>query len=382
MSAQELLTAAQNMRGLIESEADAIEANSAMSEPVVAALAEAGLFRLMVPKVLGGFEADIATIIDVSEAIAYADGSVGWGYCQNCTVMAYSAYLDADHGQQVASSRAAGGMFAPLGTAEKVDGGYRVSGNYLFGSGSGHAQYMGGAALVMENGEMIFDGELPEMISYIVPAEKINLKGNWDVMGLRGTGSYDFEVPEQVVSTGQTFPLFTTTPVNGGSFYGLGPIPIGTVNSVGWALGVGTRALDEIREIARNGRARLGVLPLREQQIFQRDLGLHSTAVASARALAKASYTRAVEGIEQGLDGEDIQRRILETKAAANYAVKVAKEAATFAWEASGSAGMRNPNRLQRCFRDLCVGSGHQVFDQRNYIELVKEGLGLEASPF
>ena len=74
--------------------------------------------------------------------------------------------------------------------------------------------------------------------------------------------------------------------------------------------------------------------------------------------------------------------RIRETKSAASYVTKVAKEAVRFAWEASGSAGMRNPSRLQRCFRDIHVGSGHQVFDQRNYAEIAKRELGLETAFF
>lgn len=382
MTANELLSAAQGLREIIESEADGIERDSTVSEPVVAAIADAGLFRLMVPESLGGHEAGVDTIIDVSEAISYADGSVGWAYCQNCSVMAYAAYLEKDFAEKVTGARAAAGMFAPLGMAEKTEGGFRVSGNYMFGSGSGHAQYMGGAALVTENGEMVFNGELPQMISYIVPAETVELKGNWDVMGLRGTGSYDYQVSEQFVSTGQTYPLFTREPLHGGPLYQLGAIPLGTVNSVGWALGVASRALEEIREIARNGRARMGVLPLREQQIFQRDLGLHTMAVNAGRALAREAYNSAVVGFTAGASEEEATRLIRDTKAAANYVAKVCKEAATFAWEASGSAGMRNPNRLQRCFRDLCVGHGHQVFDDRNYMELVKESLGLEPEGF
>jgi len=157
------------------------------------------------------------------------------------------------------------------------------------------------------------------------------------------------------VDKGQTYPIFTREPVNGGAFYRLGAIPIGTVNSVGWALGVASRALDEIREIARNGRTRMGVLPLREQQIFQRDLGMHTVAVSAARALARESYTTVVNRLDEGAPEDEAVRLIRDTKAAANYAAKIAKEATTFAWEASGSAGMRNPNRLQRCFRDICV---------------------------
>ena len=201
-------------------------------------------------------------------------------------------------------------------------------------------------------------------------------------MGLRGTGSYDFEVPEQFVSKGATFPLIGAPVITGGSIYGIGPVPLGTISSCAWALGVAKRALHEIAEITKSGRTRMGQPALREQQIFQRDFGLHMTALEAARLLAHHSYTSAVDAIARGDSSETCEDRVRETKAAATYVTRIAKAATAFAWEASGSAGMRNPNRLQRCFRDICVGAGHLVFDDRNYGEAAKPALGLEPAAF
>lgn len=383
MSQQDLLQRARSLRELIESEAERVEEKGTMTEPVVDALVDAGLFRLLVPKELGGFEAAPATIIDVCEELSFADGSVGWAFAQNTTVMAYAAYLDRELAGPLAAARAGAGMFAPIGVAQRVEGGYRVSGQYPFGSGSGHAEWMGGTAMVMEGGEMApFVDGLPQMRAFIVPADRTVLKGNWDVMGLKGTGSFDFEVPEQFVAEGMTFPIFAREAVTGGPLYGLGPIVVGTISSVAWALGVAKRALHEIAELAKGGRVRLGSLPLAEQVTFQRDFGLHAMAVRSARLLADEAYTSAVEAIACGAPAEECEDRIRETKAAASYATKISKEATAFAWQSSGSVGMRNPNTLQRCFRDIHVGAGHQVFDERNYNEVAKRALGLEPAPF
>ena len=382
MTNNSLLSQAKSLRELIESEADGIEQECTMSPAVVDALAKEDLFKIMVPASLGGLEASIEDIIDVHEELSYADGSVGWAFAQNTTCMAYSAYMSKECAEKVVNGRAAAGMFAPLGTIEKEGDQYKVSGNYMFGSGCGHADHIGGVGMYLENGEMVFDGELPIMLAYFVPAENAELKGNWDVMGLRGTGSYDFAIPEQMVDEGTVFSYFTRDNQHGGSFYKLGPAPIGTVNSVAWAIGVGKRALDEITAIAKNGRARLGVTPLKEQQTFQRDLGYHTVALDAARRQVKATYQAAVEAFENNESPEVIEQLLWDTKASGNYAVQVAKDAASFAFEASGSHGLRNPNKLQRCFRDLCVGSVHQVFDPRNYNEHVKVSLGLENSPF
>ena len=383
MSTHDPLNTARELRTLIESEADAVDESSTMTSKVVEALVDSGLFRLLVPRDLGGMEADIPTIIDVCEELSFADGSVGWAFAQNTTVMAYSAYLEPEFAKPLAEARAAAGMFAPLGVAHQEDDGFRISGHYPFGSGCGHAQFMGGSAMVMHDGEMApFVDELPQICAFIVPMERVLLKGNWDVMGLRGTGSFDFEVPEQRVETGQTFSIFESQATTGGALYGLGPIPLGTISSTAWALGVARRGLHEIAEIARAGRTRLGSLSLQEQTGFQRGLGLHFAALKAARLLAVECYGGSVAAIARGEPDEVRADRIRETKAAATYVTEVAKAAITFAYESAGSHGMRNPSVLQRCFRDIYVGAAHQVFDERNYVELAKKQLGLETSRF
>lgn len=383
MAARDPLTAARELRELIESEAELVEQKSTMTPPVVDALVDSGLFRLLVPRALGGLEADPATIVDVHEELSFADGSVGWSFAQNTTVMAYAAYLEPKYAGPLSRARAGAGMFAPLGIARRESGGFRISGSYPFGSGCAHAEFMGGSAMVMQEGEMAaLDNGLPQIRAFIIPADRVVIKENWDVMGLRGTGSFDFEVPEQHVDVGMTFSLFENRAITGGALYGLGPVALGTISSTAWALGVAERALHEIAEIGKRGRTRLGSLPLREQPTFQRDFGLHATAVNAARLLAKESYGGAVEAIERGESRELCADLIRETKSAASYVTQVSKAAVTFAYEASGSAGMRNPCRLQRCFRDIYVGAAHQVFDERNYTEMAKPRLGLEPARF
>jgi alkylation response protein AidB-like acyl-CoA dehydrogenase len=383
MATPELLETARGLRKLIESEADAVDRDTTMTRPVVDALADAGLFRLLVPKELGGAEAGASTILDVFEELSYADGSVGWSFAQNTTVMAYSAYLERDCGQRLANATAAAGMFAPLGSVNREDGGFRVSGDYRFGSGCGHADFMGGAGLELHDGEMApFENDLPAIRAFIVPRDGVELRGGWDVMGLRGTGSYDFHVNEQFVESGMTFSLFETRPTTGGALYGLGPVPLGTISSVAWALGVARRALDEIIRIVNGGRARLGSEPTREQQVFQRDLGKQTMALDAARLLVHEAYGSAVETIGRGAGDEERKQAIRRTWAAATYSSQVAKAATVFAYNTSGSEGLRNPSLLQRCFRDMQAGASHLVFDERNYTELAKERLGLEVRPF
>ena len=383
MADTDLRAAARSLRELIESEADAVNDSLGMTPPVVDALVETGLFRLLVPRTLGGLEADPSTILDVCEELSYADGSVGWAFAQNTSVLGYAAYLDPELAQPLVQSRAGAGQFAPLGVCHKEEGGFRVSGHFQFGSGCGHADFMGGAGMEMHDGQPpeFVDG-LPRIRAFIIPMERVLLKGNWDVMGLSGTGSFDYEVPEQFVDEGMTFSIFETSPTSGGALYGLGPVPLGTISTVAWAIGVAERALAEIVGIVTGGRMRMGSAPQREQQIFQRDLGSHAMALRSARLLAHDIYGSTVAAIERGEPKAALMDRIRQTRSAASYIAQICKAAATFAYEASGSHGLRNPSLLQRCFRDMHVGTAHLVFDERNYVEAVKARLGLEPLPF
>ncbi|HUV11560.1 MAG TPA: hypothetical protein VMX12_11325, partial [Acidimicrobiia bacterium] len=102
----------------------------------------------------------------------------------------------------------------------------------------------------------------------------------------------------------------------------------------------------------------------------------------SARRFAREQYNAAVDAIAGEADAETVEQRLRETKPAATYVVQVCLDVVTKTWRQSGSLGIRNPSALQRCFRDLSVGAGHLVFDERNYNEYAKSVLGIEPSPF
>jgi alkylation response protein AidB-like acyl-CoA dehydrogenase len=383
----DLIQSALDLRELIEDNADETEAQCTIARPVADAIEESGLFRLSTPEEIGGLEGDVDTVQAICEAISFADGATGWAFTQNTITGAYLSYIEPEYAKRFAAMRAGAGHFAPMGIAHEEEGGYRVSGNWQFASGSGHAEFMGGAAVIMRDGEpagMGENGELP-IVGFFVPAELANLKGNWDTMGLRGTGSFDYEIPETFVEQGATWNITMdyAPHKSGGALYALGPQAYGSIGSCSWAIGVASRALHEIAEIAKAGRTRLGSPPLREQPEFQRDFGFHQTAIEAARIQLRTVYNEAVQLIERGASDTACSAAVRGTKAHANYIVKnVAKSATVFAWEASGSAGMRNPSPLQRCFRDMYIGAGHMVFDDRFYCEVAKPELGLEANPF
>jgi indole-3-acetate monooxygenase len=370
----DLVHRARGLRELIEREADATDRALTLTPPLVEAFAAARLFHVMVPRELGGLEATSDQLLDVFEELAYADGSVGWSLMANASANAYLAYLDRAAGTAAAAKPGStiAGQFSPLGRIVREDGGFRVSGSFQFGSGSDHAAYLGGAGFVLgpEDQPEIGPDGLPVYLVFFVPRDGVVFKGNWDVMGLRGTGSFDYDVKEQFVEAGWTFPIFGFDVRSGGPLFGIGPIALAGIGHAGWGLGVARRALDEVARIAAAGRARMGATPLKDQQVFQRELGQKALALRSVRLLARDAFARAVEQVRQS--GPLTFAAVPELMAMTAYLTEVAEDATLFAYRFAGSQGLRNPSVVQRCFRDVMTGGLHFYVDRKSYEEVGK----------
>ncbi|HUV10023.1 MAG TPA: acyl-CoA dehydrogenase family protein [Acidimicrobiia bacterium] len=364
----DLVAAARALAPLIESEADAAELAGTMTVPVVQALHEAGLFGLMIPTALGGSEASILAVLEVFEELSRADGSTGWSHMANATAMSMAAVFTSDDACAAIFADAAtrmpaiAGMFAPQGSAELGDdGNYVFTGRYGFASGSGHAAWISGGALVVHKGEFVARADgMPEMRVAFVPRDQVEFLDNWDVLGLQGTGSYDYALHDVAVEAGFTFPLLDAVAHRGGPVYGLSVLGITAAGHAGFALGVGKRGLEEVVRIVA-GKARLGASPVRDQQLFQYELGLHDAAMRAARAVVFESFGEVEANLRDGREpGPEKRGRLRQVT---TYATRVAAEAVRFAYTWAGSDALRQPSVLGRCFRDMHAGTQHLFVD-------------------
>ena len=147
-----LMQAVEQVRDIVTERADEAEELGTLPLPTVEALEAAGLFRLKLPRELGGAEADPVTHLEVVEAVSYIDPSAGWTTMIGSTSIGLlGAYLPDEAIEQIFPGgrvpRAAA-VTIPAGKAEAVEGGYRVSGRWPFASGSRHAQWLAGGGRV------------------------------------------------------------------------------------------------------------------------------------------------------------------------------------------------------------------------------------------
>lgn len=373
---------------------EVVEANAARAEELrtlpdatVEALWRSGLMRFMNPAEAGGSDPSMVEMIDVWRELARQDGSVGWIGIANFPSAAFcAAYLpDAGFAEVFGADGSAqvtiGGQFAPNGQGISCDGGYRITGAWNFGSGTGHSHYVVGGFIPMVDGEMVMgEGGIPELLVAVFPREEVEFTDGWHVTGLKGTGSFDYNTNDVFVPADRTFLLFTRQPLRGGSNFKLGIMPVTAAGHAGWALGVARSALDDVVELAQS-KTRMGdPTTLANKLTFQRDLSHHEGMWRAANRLVVDTYREVEDAIAGGQELTLAMRS--DMRLAATYATQASVEVVTFAHLAAGTTAIREGSRLERAFRDMYTGSQHAFINEKTYTDIAKLKLGIEEDNF
>jgi alkylation response protein AidB-like acyl-CoA dehydrogenase len=257
-SFDELKRTVNSLLPLVEAEADESERLYHQTDRLVDEFRRAGLYRLLVPKSLGGLELPYVEAMQLVERVAWADGSAGWCMMVEGVMGASAGSFLPDAGARQVYAKGGdvfvAGNGVPRGFARPVDGGYMIKGHWAYGSGIYHAEWIHSGCFVMDGDKMVMTAEgTPEIVLCHHPRSTIELKGNWDVLGLRGTGSFDYVTrdAELFVPSDTCFAFDAKAPARGGPQYSAGLVAFTSWGHTSWALGVGRRALDELAKHAR-----------------------------------------------------------------------------------------------------------------------------------
>jgi len=334
------------------------------------------------PSSAGGDEPSFAEMIDTWIELAWQDGSLGWiGIANLPSAAACAAYLPDEgfaevftgHGNEVT----VGGQFFPNGAGERVEGGYRLTGAWNFGSGTGHAHFVAAGFIPTENGEMVVDADgMPPLLVAVVPRDEVIFTDGWHVQGLKGTGSYDYNVTDVFVPEARTFELFSRDPHRGESaVFRMGLMPVTAAGHASWALGVAKSMLDDVRELAVT-KVRMGDDgSIAHRTTFQRDLAHHTAMWKAARLLVVDTFADVEAAVAGGQDLTPTHRA--DMRVAATYATEASREIVQWAHLAAGTSAIRQGSRLERAFRDLYTGTQHVFIGEKTYTDAAKIYLGL-----
>ena len=351
------LDRARRVGPVIVDQAAAIEAGRALTPDVLDALHGERLFRCLLPRRFGGEEAHPADHVRMVIELARHDASTAWCVNQASGCSMGAAYVPAATAERVwgrdARAVVASGA-GPEGVATVVEGGYRVTGQWLFGSGNRHATWMGGHCRVLEPEGSLrrgADGELMDR-TMLFPRAAATFSDEWDVLGLRGTGSTGYAVTELYVPEAFTYcrdtdgerredgPLyqFTTTHLFAAGFAGV-------------ALGIARGMLDAFVALARSKTPRGGSQTLRDSTSVQRELALAEGRWRAARAGLLGTLNEtwdAVSGTGQMTPDQSIDIRLATT-----YAIHEAKHVADIAWREAGATAIFSAGPFERRLRDI-----------------------------
>jgi alkylation response protein AidB-like acyl-CoA dehydrogenase len=357
---------ARSINALVRQEAAATESAGTLSAPAVEAMRDTELFWMLVPSELGGGGASLTDAIGAIEEVSYADGSAGWVLMANSTMTAVASAFCGDdavdamfgHGRRAVTA----GMFGPGGKSVEVDGGYVGSGRFSFASGSHHADWISAGMMVLENGKprTLANGQ-PEVRVWFVPREKVKFAGNWNVTGLVGTGSYDYEVPEQRISRGFTLERTADAPLRGGSVFALGLAAFACAGHAAVVLGLMRRALTEVSEVAIS-KTRPGYpAVIGEHPMFREQFSVNEALYQACRDYVLRVFGNAQDTAAAGLPISLEQRA--RFRQATTWAHRVAADVVRFCHFWSGTASIRAANVMGRCMRDTYTATQHVFVD-------------------
>ena len=377
---QVLLDAVESVRDTLIANAEEAESISTLPQASVDALHESGLFAMKLPEVLGGAEADPMTQLDILEAVSCIDPSAGWCLMIGATSLAnLGAFLPDEAIEEIfveGRIPKTAGVAAFSGKAVPVESGYLINGRWAFGSGVKHAQWLFAGARVVDDNE-----SSPKQLRVAFPTSEVQIHDNWQVMGLRGTGSCDFSVSNLFVAERFTWDVTDIRPKRGGPQYLLGRPGFVAYEHAAFALGVGRRALDAVIELALSKeRGYSSATLLARRSSFQRDLGECDLRLRAARALVIEILEEAWKVVCQGQPPEP--RLQAEMRSSATYTTEVAAEVVSRAFRYGGGSAMHLSSVLQQCLRDINAAAQHLMVSDVAYENHGQFSLGLpEADP-
>lgn len=377
--ASSALDAIREIGPTIAARSDEIERGRGLPLDVVDLVRPTGAFRLYVPDDLDGPGVTAWESLEIIEELGYHDGAVGWCAMIGSTTSLMSSTLPDVHAKELFGHRnAIGGGFAmPLGRATPVDGGLRVTGRWSWGSGTRHCTTVGGGCLVVDQ-----DGApTPRADGLIAPfvffdPDDVEFIDNWEVSGLCGTGSGDYQVTDAFVPEGRWAQIGVDTPVRDNSlsrfsFFGLFACAVAAS-----VMGIGRRSVDELVDLAGHKTPQGSSRPLSNRTQVQADVAIAEAKLAGAWEFMRAAITSSWETAEAGDPPTIEQKRQL--RLSATHATQAAAEVAELMYKAGGGAAVYKTSPLQRTFRDAFVATQHAMVAPRTFETTGRIRLGLE----
>jgi len=367
-----LVHAARALQPAIRECADEIEASGTIPTHLIEALTERGLFRLNIPTRSHGEQAHPLVVFHIIEALAHADASLAWVVMISSEVSLLASYLPNSILSQMIGGEEPGGPSCRIvgssrvmTTAEPDEAGYRLSGRLNFVSGVEHATHI--VATFVDFEDQVRFALFPQRAGRVIDT--------WDAMGLRGTGSHDWEVNDSFVQHAHTWAALEPACADGPQWRVPDRSLVAWIANAGHAVGTAQGALDDLA--VWSGESTTGdAAALREREPFRLEYARAQAAVSAARALVQEAWARAWPMVERG---EAEPKALGRCRLANVHAVHACVDAVERLFKAGGTNAARRSWTLERRWRDLQTARQHGAALEWNFDAGVRPQLGLPA---
>jgi alkylation response protein AidB-like acyl-CoA dehydrogenase len=359
---QDYIERAKELKPMLREASDECEKHREVPEHIVEAMVERGIFKMLLPKSIGGGELDPLTYTAVLEILAAGDGSPAWCLGQNSGCSMTAPYLDHGIAREIFGGPrgilAWGPEVPGAGKCVAVDSGYRATGRWGFATGSRHASWIGAHCPVFEaDGSPRFGSNGRQVTrTMLVPRSEVTIIDNWQVLGLRGTGSDSYELKDHFVAQSHTAirdsdaerrekgPLYQFT---SGMIYAMSFSHV--------SLGIARGAYDAFIEIARDKVPRGTKGTLRENNVVQAQASQCEAKLKSSRAYLRGVIAEMWDDAQR--TGKISAEHHPQLRLASTWAINQARDVVATVYHAAGASAIFESNPLERRMRDIHAGT-------------------------
>lgn len=349
------------LRPIIEAHRGEGDALRHLPDAVARAFVAANVYRLLLPAEFGGEDVDPLTYYDLVEEVAFYDGSAGWNFSIGSSTPIIFSDLAPARLRAIFAGPDAGvaASTSPLGRASEVEGGYRITGRFAWASGIHQAHWVLATCA-------IFDGDslrkspagVPVVLGFVMPKKDCTVLDTWDVVGMRGTGSTEFEVNNVFVPTDMAIRLFSAESRYPYPLFHLPPTYFG-YNHVSVMNGIARSALDALKALGSTKTVPVTGLSLRDDPQAQ-------YAVAKAEAMIEANRLSVKEAFrplwEKVVAGESVPMEMrARLRRAVAYAAENAVEAVQLCYRTAGGTAVYASAPFERALRDVNTAATHMA---------------------
>jgi len=385
-----IIERAQSIVSFIRENQEKTEAKRSVPENVFDEILKQGFFKMLMPRRYGGYEHGMDTFAEVAYEIARGCGSVGWVH-SICSMYQYLLAMFPKEAQDDLwlkdENACASASFIPTGTAEKISEGYKVSGSWAYCSGVDNCPWVLVAVRVVAEGS-----EATIERGYVIaPKANFQIKDDWYVAGLAGTGSKTVYCDNLVVPAHRYLALEDTmsgnppgAEANPSALYRIPAFQSLTISVCAPILGMARGAYDcfmkEVSDRATRGSALASAGPMAQLPSIHTRVGKAAASIDAAKLLVFRDARVMMEIYESGASQTEDERA--RNKGDLGFAANLAVQGLDTIFEANGAAGLQLSSSLQRYWRDAHAGAMHISVNHDAVLGLYgRVHLGLPAGP-